>query len=135
MNSPHKARSNDANPARAARILFADDLLSHRELIRFALESSGYEVIEAEDGEEALRRAPDFAPDLFILDLNMPKMNGCATATALRKIPAFTKTPIVALTVTPWDQFPADFGEAEFNEYLIKPVALTRLRQCISALL
>jgi len=135
MGSRPSARSHDSKAGTAARILIADDHLSHRELLRFALEACGHEVAEAEDGEQVMEQAPAFAPDLFILDLDMPKMNGYAAANALRAIPAFEKTPIVALTAVSSDKAQAEIMLAGFSEYLIKPVGPTRLRECIATLL
>jgi CheY-like chemotaxis protein len=117
------------------RILIADDVLSHRELLRYALETSGYEVVEVESCEQAVEQAPAFAPHIVILDLNMPKMGGCAAARALHGIAAFEKTPIVALTAATPDHFPVEFDQAGFSEYLVKPVGPARLRQCIADLL
>jgi len=59
-----------------AKILIADDDPHIRQLLAFALEKAGYEVVEAEDGEAALERAQSAAPDLLVLDLNMPRLNG-----------------------------------------------------------
>ena len=114
--------------------MIADDSWSSRELLRSILESSGYEVIEAEDCEQVLERAFAFKPHLVILDLQMPKMNGCAAAAALRKIPAFMKTPIVALTATLSDAIPEQILQAGFTGYLVKPIGPARLRQCIASL-
>ena len=119
----------------SARILIADDSLSSRELLRFILENSGHEVIEAEDGEQALERAPIFNPHLVILDLHMPKLDGWAVAIALRKLPSCKKTPIVALTAAPSDAEPGKILSAGFTDYLIKPIGPARLRQCIASLL
>ena len=83
------SESNDTALHIIARILIADDVPSHRELLRTILEVSGYEVDEAEDGEQVVARAPGFSPHLFILDLDMPKMNGCQAAIALRQLPEF----------------------------------------------
>ncbi len=81
----------------ATRILIADDAVSSRELLRTILERQGYEVMEAEDGAQAVDKAPKFAPHMVILDLQMPRLDGYSTAIALRKIPAFASIPIVAL--------------------------------------
>lgn len=118
-----------------ARILIADDRLSHRELMRYTLETSGYEVVEAESCEQAIEQAPIFAPHIVILDVNMPRMGGCAAARVLRGIPAFKNTPIVALTAATSDQFADAVEQAGFSKYLIKPVGPAQLRQCIAALL
>jgi CheY-like chemotaxis protein len=117
------------------RILIADDTLSSRELLRSILESSGYQVVEAEDGKQVLERAAAFKPHLMILDLQMPNLDGCAAAKALRKIPAFKSTPIVALTAALSDAVPERIAEAGFTEYLIKPIGPSRLRKCIASLL
>jgi two-component system chemotaxis response regulator CheY len=118
-----------------ARILIADDSLSSRELLRAILEGNGYEVLEAEDGEQVLERAIVFKPHLVILDLQMPKLNGCSAVNALRKIPAFESTPIVALTAALSDAVPEQIAEAGFTCYLVKPIGPARLRQCIASLL
>jgi CheY-like chemotaxis protein len=122
-------------PAAAARILIADDDPSSRELLRSILESSGYEVVEAEDGVQVMEIAPDFAPDLVILDIQMPKMDGLQAAKALRNISTFEKTPIVALTAASSRLLPADMSQSGFTSYLVKPIGPAKLRQCVSDLL
>jgi len=126
---------NNTTRHSSGRILIADDTLSSRELLRSILESSGYEVLEAEDGEQLLERAAIFQPDLVILDLQMPKLNGWAAATALRKNPAFEKTPILALTAALSDAVPEQITKAGFTSYLMKPIGPARLRQRIASLL
>lgn len=133
MNSPLSDRPEDAK-RHGARILIADDTLSSRELLRSILESSGYEVVEAEDGEQVLERATVFKPHLMILDLQMTLLNGCATATALRRIPEFRTTPILALTAAVSDAVPEQIAEAGFTNYLVKPIGPARLRQCIAGI-
>jgi PleD family two-component response regulator len=88
--SGHKLsdRSKGAKPLLTIRVLIADDSQSSRALLRAILEGSGYEVFEAENGVQVLERAGGFGPDLLILDLQMPKLDGYAAAKALRKIPA-----------------------------------------------
>jgi two-component system chemotaxis response regulator CheY len=117
------------------RILIADDSLSGRELLRSILEGCGYEVVDAEDGRQALERASVFEPHLVILDLQMPKLDGCATAKALRDIPAFAHTPILALTAAQSDSIPDQLANAGFTGYLVKPIGPARLRQCVAGLL
>jgi len=128
-------RTGGTAPPLAKRILIADDTLSSRDLLRSILESSGYEVVEAEDCEQVIGRATAFMPHLVILDLQMPQLDGCAAAAALRKIPAFEKTPIVALAATSLDAIPEQMAQAGFTGYLVKPIGPARLRQCIASLL
>ena len=127
--------SGNAKRSPAKRILIADDSVSGRELLRSILECSGYEVVEAEDCEQVLERAFAFEPHLVILDLQMPKRDGCAAAVALRKIPAFEKIPIVALAAALSDAVPEQMAKAGFTGYLVKPIGPVRLRQCIANLL
>lgn len=116
-------------------MLIADDSQSSRDLLRFVLERSGCDVIEAQDGEEALALAVEFTPDLFILDLNMPGLDGYSVASELRKQQAFTKTPILALTggITQTDS--ARITGAGFSAFLSKPIPPAGLRKWVSELL
>lgn len=114
-------------------VLIADDLRSHRELMRFTLEGCGYEVSEAEDGEQVIAIAATFEPLIFILDLRMPKVNGYQAAAALRAMPMFEKTPIIALTSSSRCEGRGEFDDVGFCEYLVKPVGQARLRECVAA--
>jgi len=135
MDAKLSDRSKGAKPPLTIRILIADDGLSSRDLLRYILESSGYEVAEARDGVQVLEKASAFEPHLMILDLQMPRLDGYATATALRKIPAFEKTPIIALTAAFSDSVPERIVEAGFTGYLAKPIGPARLRGYITSLL
>jgi CheY-like chemotaxis protein len=133
MNNSGAGPQGNRKDGVIVRVLIADDLLSHRDLMRFTLESCGYEVIEAENGEQVVAFATAFSPHVFILDLQMPKMNGYEAAMALRAISAFEKTPIIALTATTSSERSAEFAPVNFCEYLVKPVGPARLRLCVSA--
>lgn len=128
-------RSQDAERATTIRILIADDTLSSRELLRTILEGSGYEVVEAEDGEQVLERAIAFVPHLVILDLKIPKLDGCSAAKALRRIPAFEKVPIIALAAAVAEVVPEQMNDAGINRCLVKPIGPGRLRECVTSLL
>lgn len=117
------------------RVLIADDSQSSLDLLRFIIERSGCDVIEAQDGKQALILALEHMPDLLILDLNMPQVDGYGVATELRKQPAFTQTPIIALSagITATDL--GQITEAGFSAFLSKPIPPAALRKCISELL
>ncbi len=119
-------------PAELKRVLIADDTASSRELLRSILEASDYVVAEAGDGEKVLELVGPFGPDLLILDLYMPKLDGYATATALRRMPTFQRTPIIALTAAITQTAPEKISEAGFSTYLVKPVKPSSLRQCVA---
>lgn len=135
MQSRLPDRLKGAEQPSVIRILIADDTLSSRELLRSILESSGYEVVEAEDGEQVLERAIALTPHLVILDLKTPKLDGCSAARALRKIPAFEKTPIVALAAALPEVVPEQMTQAGFTRCLVKPIGPARLRECVASLL
>lgn len=82
----------------SARILVVDDEPDAIELIRFNLKASGYDVITAEDGEEALLKARKFSPDLILLDVMLPEIDGLEVCKILRRDPATAKLPVVMLT-------------------------------------
>jgi len=81
-----------------SKILVAEDNLANRELIPEILESCGHEVIEAEDGQQALERLKETKPDLVLLDIQMPVLDGYAVIRRLRQIPRFAGLKVVALT-------------------------------------
>jgi CheY-like chemotaxis protein len=117
------------------RILIADDKAEGRELVRTVLESAGYDVMEAEDGVEAVRQARQWKPDLIIMDLHMPGMDGFTAVAALRRESAFVSTPVLALTAS------AMMGDREralaagFTGYVAKPIRLAELRAEIKRML
>lgn len=103
--------------------------------MRTILERCGYEVLEAEDGEQVLQRALKFEPHMVILDLQMPKVDGYSAALALRMIPAFKWIPIVALAAVLADVSPEQTNQAGFTQFLVKPISPARLRECVTHLL
>jgi two-component system, cell cycle response regulator DivK len=116
-------------------VLVADDKATGRELVRTVLERGGYEVIEAGDGVEALRQARQLHPDLVILDLHMPGLDGFGVVEELRRDQQFSATPVIALTAS------AMMGDREralasgFTAYITKPIRLSTLRDEIARLL
>src|SRR5215469_2536709 len=81
-------------------VLIADDKATGRELVRTVLEKAGFTVIEASDGMEAVRTAKENSPDLIILDLHMPGLDGFGVIEELRRDQRFASTPIMALTAS-----------------------------------
>jgi len=117
------------------RVLIADEGASSRDLLRSILESGGYVVREARDGAQVLAMAGEFAPDVVILDLQMPRLDGYATAAALRQMPVMERTPIIALTPAITQTAPERLSRAGFSAYLVKPIGPARLRQCVEKVL
>jgi len=117
------------------QVLVVDDKASSRELIRTVLERSGYGVIEAGDGREAVRIARQAAPDLILLDLQMPALDGFGALGELRNEPRFASLPIVALTASAMQGDREKAIAAGFTSYLSKPVKLAELRAELARLL
>ncbi len=86
------------------RILVVDDELDLVSVLRMGLEIQGFEVIEAMDGEEGLRRARHEHPDLMVLDLMLPKMDGYKVCRALKFDERFKSLPIIILSARSGDQ-------------------------------
>ena len=99
--------------------------------MRYILGRSGYEIFEAEDGAEALECAKRLQPDLVILDLQMPKLDGCSVASRLRTMPLFEGTPILALSAVISQTEHAKLIQAGFSSFLAKPISPARLRSTI----
>jgi CheY-like chemotaxis protein len=117
------------------RILIVDDKATSRELLRTVLEKQGYAVIEAGDGEEALRQARADSLDLILLDLQMPIRNGYDVLGELRQDPQYAAIPVIALTASAMQGDREKALAAGFTGYLTKPLALARLRDEIQRLL
>jgi two-component system cell cycle response regulator DivK len=118
-----------------SKVLVADDRASGRELIRIVLEHCGHLVFEAADGEEAVRSAREFLPDLIFLDLHMPALDGFGGVKELRRDERFRTTPIVALTASAMRGDRRRALAAGFTSYIAKPIGLNALRVEIERLL
>jgi CheY-like chemotaxis protein len=117
------------------KVLVADDKASSRELVRTVLERCGYEVIEAANGAEAVELGFENMPDLFLLDLHMPVLDGFGAIGQLRAEPRFAATPIVALTASAMDGDRGHAITAGFTGYVTKPIRLAALRDEVRRLI
>ena len=103
------------------KVLIVDDEPNIREALRFLLSQEGYEIIEASDGLEAISQFEEHAPQIVVLDVMMPRMNGFETAKSLREKYTDTEYTIVFLTAKgmPNDKIEGYSTGAEY--YIIKP--------------
>jgi DNA-binding response OmpR family regulator len=116
-------------------ILAADDDEDILALVAFRLGRSGYRVLQAHDGEEAVALAMEHEPDLAVLDVMMPKMDGFEVARRLRAAEATKNIPIIMLTARAQDTDVQGGFEAGANDYLRKPFSPKELRTRVQALL
>jgi CheY-like chemotaxis protein len=114
-------------------ILVADDSAVSRELVREALEKIGYRVIEAADGREALAKALEYLPDIALLDIRMPGLDGYATVRAMRAEPRLTALPVLALTAFAMRGDEEKATLAGFDGYLTKPIGIAALRAAVES--
>lgn len=112
------------------RILVVDDEADSRKMLRTYLEVHGYDVAEAEDGHEAVERALECPPDLVIMDMAMPLVDGVNSARAMRQHDSLRTVPIVALTG--FGRFYAPRAlDAGCNDVVSKPVDFARLQPVV----
>ena len=116
-------------------ILVVDDEAPIVDLVRFTLEDSDVRVVEASDGAEALVLARRIKPDLVLLDVHMPRLDGLEVCRQLRREPAFARTPIIMLTAAGQQADRASGMSAGADEYLTKPFSPLALLAIVEALL
>ncbi len=117
------------------RILVVDDEPHLLEAIRFRLESAGYEVLAAADGEDALDLVKVERPDLLIIDLHLPGMNGDEVCRQMKADDTLKSIPVLLFTATGAAVIEEKAAEAGCDDYLVKPyehqVLLMKMRELI----
>jgi DNA-binding response OmpR family regulator len=116
-------------------ILAADDEDDILELIAFRLEHSGYTVVQAHDGAEALELARSSQPDLAVLDVMMPKMDGFELTRRLREDEATSRMPIILLTARTQEADIQRGFDAGADDYIRKPFSPQELRARVQSIL
>ena len=133
LRSGAKAKFRKASSPR--RILVVDDVADVTEMIALFLQHAGFEVITANSAAAALQMTSRDRFDLIISDIGMPEMNGYDLAESLRKLDAYAKTPMVAVTgYTEYDDRGRSL-QAGFNAHLTKPINPSQLLTVIGDLL
>lgn len=112
-------------------VLVVDDYDEIRAMTRQALESFGYRVLEASNGLEAVKVAQADSPDLILMDLSMPAMDGFATIHQLRRLLGLRDVPVIAVSAHTAREIRDDALAAGCREFITKPVNLERLKSAI----
>jgi two-component system alkaline phosphatase synthesis response regulator PhoP len=118
-----------------SKILLVDDEVDILEFISYNLEKEGYKVYTAQNGAEAIKVAEKVLPDLIILDVMMPEMDGIAACEEIRRIPALQHTIIAFLTARGEDYSQIAGFEAGADDYITKPIRPKVLVSRVKALL
>ena len=129
------AVAQDYRPQTLPKILLVEDFDDTRLMMKMWLEKRGYHVIEAETGEKAITLAQREAPDLIIMDVMMPGMNGLDATQRIRQYQALRRTPIVAVSAYGVDEYRRLAIQAGCNEYVSTPFDPTALAELIESLL
>jgi two-component system, OmpR family, alkaline phosphatase synthesis response regulator PhoP len=116
----------------SARILAVDDSATILEMIKAILTSGGYEVLTAADGAEALDVARSESPDLILLDVMLPKLDGYRVCRLLKFDQKYKSIPIIMLTAKTEEQAMATGIRTGANQYLTKPVEPERLLEAVA---
>ena len=117
------------------KILIVDDSVSIRQMMSFTLRRGGYEVIEAEHGQDALDKLLGVTVDLMITDLNMPVMDGITLIQNVRKIPAMKNKPILMLTTEGLASKKEQGKAAGATGWIVKPFDPDKLLQTLAKVL
>lgn len=119
----------------ARTILVVDDSVDNRVVYGGFLEFLGFEVVEAVNGDEGVRRARQFMPDLILMDVGMPVMDGIDATRVLKGDPRTSQIPLLILTAHDTPQVRGRAAEAGCDVYLVKPVPPGRILQEMERLL
>ena len=118
-----------------SKILIAEDNATNRELFRELLEARGYTVVEACDGREALRMIDQAQPDILLLDIGMPVLDGFAVVRAIRENPRVAALPVLAVTAYAMQGDRERILSSGFDGYLSKPINAKSLAEELERLL
>ena len=117
------------------KILIVEDNPLNMKLLEMVLRAKNYTLLKATDGEEALNIAMREQPDLIIMDIQLPKMSGLEVTRKLRKTPAFSHTPIIAITAYAMKGDREKVIESGCDAYLSKPINTRELPEVIAQML
>lgn len=116
-------------------VLLVEDYEDNRLMMRQLLEMSGYRVFEATNGAQAIKLARLEVPDLILMDLSLPQVDGLSATRQIRTVPYLRNVPIVAVSAHDTADFHAEALAAGCNEYVTKPIDFGQLELVIKELL
>ena len=138
FHAMHRAKMPAIMGDRAARdlkVLLVEDFEDTRLVMRLQLEEKGFIVFEAENGEVAVETAIREKPDVILMDLTLPLMDGFAATKLIRQNEQLKNVPVIAVTAHQEDDFRSDAKASGFDAYVTKPIDVNWLKDLISGLL
>ena len=121
--------------SRDLKVLLVEDVEDTRLFMRLALEDQGFIVFEAEDGQAAVASAERDTPDVILMDLTLPRMDGFAAAKLMREKRELQNVPIIAVTAHQETGFRTDAKASGFDAYVTKPIDINSLKELINGLI
>jgi two-component system cell cycle response regulator DivK len=116
-------------------ILIVEDNDKNLKLVRDVLQVKGYETLEAMTGEDGIRIAAERLPDLVLMDIQLPGINGIEALKVLRQNPATAAIPVIAVTASVMQQDRNQITEAGFDAYIGKPLNLKEFLEAVKTML
>ena len=117
------------------KVLLVEDIEDTRLFMRIELEEQGFIVLEAENGQVAVETAVREKPDVILMDLTLPLMDGFTATKLIRQNDALKNIPIIAITAHKEDDFRADAKASGFDAYVTKPIDVNWLKGLIAGLI
>ena len=116
-------------------ILIVDDSADNVAMLSLDLQQQGYRVVTASNGEDAISVASQMLPNLILMDINLPALDGLGATRRIRENDALREIPVVAITAFGTEGFQRAAYDAGISGYLTKPIDLDRMHQLIARLL
>jgi len=123
------------SPDDPVTVLLVEDTEDNRQMMRRLLEMSGYRVVEAINGREAVEVARQAQPQIILMDLSLPFIDGLAATRQIRTLPGLNKIPIVAVSAHDTADFHSDALDAGCDAYVTKPIDYPELEEIVNRLL
>lgn len=132
---PESVEETDELALKDFLVLVVDDMVDNTIVISLDLQQQGYRVVTASDGEQAVTVASKTYPDIILMDIGMPELDGLAAARKIRETDALRTVPIIAITAFSTGGFQQAARDAGFDGYLTKPIDFERLHELMRKLL
>lgn len=123
------------NREKQPTVLLVEDTEDNRQMMKKLLELSGFRVVEAINGEEAVKVAAEEQPGIILMDLSLPLIDGLAATRRIRNLPGMKSLPIIAVSAHDTADFHADALAAGCNAYITKPIDYPELEEIVNGLL
>jgi CheY-like chemotaxis protein len=117
------------------RVLLVEDTEDNRQMMKKLLEMSGFQVVEATNGREAVEVALKVKPQIILMDLSLPFIDGLAATRQIRALPELREIPIVAVSAHDTADFHSHALAAGCNAYITKPINFPELEEVVNSLL